>query len=187
MVRPQQFILGLKAPLSIGLALLLFSGQASSDTLIGKVVALSDGDTITVLDATKAQHKVRLAGIDAPEKHQAFGERSKQNLAAMVFRKQVTVDWSKTDRYGRIIGKVLVGDVDVCLAQLRSGLAWHYVAYVKEQAPVDRVHYATAEEEARSAHRGLWQDRSPVAPWDFRRSERKPASSASLSSALSDT
>lgn len=149
---------------------LLTHQAAHSDTLYGSVVALSDGDTITVLDAGKTQHKIRLAGIDAPEKKQPFGDRSRQSLASLVFGKNVRVEYSKTDRYGRIVGKVLVNDVDASLEQVKRGLAWHYKAYEREQSPVDRVHYAAAEADARRARRGLWQDSSPTPPWDFRKS-----------------
>ena len=144
-----------------------------ADTLTGEVVGIADGDTLTLLDATKTQHKIRLAGIDAPEKNQEFGERSKQNLAGLVFRKQVTVEWSKLDRYGRVIGKVLIGSEDMCLAQVRAGLAWHYKAYQREQSRVDRERYAQAEDEARQGRRGLWRDPSPTPPWDFRHSHKR--------------
>src|SRR5262245_12419994 len=87
------------------LLLLFVATSATADTLTGRVVAVADGDTITVLDASHVQHKIRLAGIDSPEKAQPFGQRSKQNLSALVYRKDVTVEWSKRDRYGRIVGK----------------------------------------------------------------------------------
>ena len=149
--------------------LLGMGGTAAAATLLGMVVGLSDGDTITVLDATKTQYRVRLAGIDAPEKRQAFGDRSRQSLADLVFRKQVTVEYSKTDRYGRLIGKVLVGNLDACLEQVQRGLAWHYKAYERQQAPDDRWSYAKAEQYARRERKGLWQDNVVVPPWDFRR------------------
>lgn len=140
--------------------------------LEGEVVGLSDGDTVTVLDATRTQYKVRLSGIDAPEKYQPFGNRSKQHLADLVFRRQVVVEWSKRDRYGRIVGKVLVGGRDACLAQVTAGLAWHYKAYQGEQSPEDRVAYAAAEDAARAKRVGLWQEATPVSPWDFRHARR---------------
>lgn len=84
---------------------------ASADTIVGRVVGVADGDTITVLDAEKVQHKVRVAGIDAPEKKQAFGQRSKASMSDLVFGKDVTVLTSKRDRYGRIIGKVMVRSI----------------------------------------------------------------------------
>ena len=92
----------------------------------GRIVGVSDGDTITVLDAKNQQHKVRLAGIDAPEKSQAFGQASKKQLSELVFGKAVVVEWQKLDRYGRVVGKVLLDGFDVCLEQIRKGMAWHY-------------------------------------------------------------
>lgn len=150
------------------------------DTLLGRVVAVSDGDTITVLDASNEQHKIRISGIDAPEKKQAFGERSKQSMARMVFGRPVQVDWKKADRYGRLIGKVLVpqencrGDacpknMDAGLAQIAAGLAWHYKTYEREQEPADRFVYAESEIMAQAKKIGLWSDPLPIAPWDFRR------------------
>ncbi len=136
----------------------------------GRVVAIADGDTITVLDAGNSQHRVRLQGIDAPERGQAFGTVSRQNLANLIFNRQVTVEYDKLDRYGRIVGKVLVDGRDICLEQIRAGLAWHYKQYENEQSPEDRRLYAEAEREARAARRELWRDESPTPPWDFRRS-----------------
>lgn len=154
-------------------ALLSFSSTVVLATqLAGEVVGLSDGDTVTVLDATKTQYKVRLAGIDAPEKSQPFGNRSRQHLAELVFRKQVVVEWSKQDRYGRIVGKVLVAGRDACLAQVSAGLAWHYKAYQREQSPGDQAAYAAAEEAARGKRVGLWRDPAPMAPWEFRHARR---------------
>lgn len=139
-----------------------------AETLRGKVVGVSDGDTITVLDADKIQYKVRLAGIDAPENSQAFGERSKQHLGNLVFGKVVSVEWNKTDKYGRIVGKVLVNDQDANLRQVSAGLAWHYKQYEKEQSLADRMSYAQAEADARTRKAGLWFDAAPVPPWEFR-------------------
>lgn len=153
-------------------AVLLLSGALMGSplagTLQGKVVSVSDGDTITVLDATKVEHKIRLAGIDAPEKSQAFGTSSKQHLSSLVYGKTVDVDFSKTDKYGRTIGKVVVGGLDANLSQIRAGLAWHYKQYEKEQPPSDRATYSQAEIEARTNRLGLWQDAKPIPPWDFR-------------------
>ena len=101
-------------------------------TITGKVVGVADGDTITVLDATNRQHKVRFQGIDAPESNQAFGSRSKQSLSEMVFGKPIIVQYYKTDKYGRPVGKVLGGGRDINLEQLRAGMAWFYRFYEKE-------------------------------------------------------
>lgn len=152
--------------------LLMFSVPCLADTLTGEVVGIADGDTLTLLDETKTHQKIRLAGIDAPEKNQTFGQRSKQNLATLVLSKQVTVEWTKLDRYGRVIGKVLHGKVDVCLVQVRAGMAWHYKAYAGEQSSVDRERYDEAEEEARQSRRGLWREPSPTPPWSFRHSRK---------------
>lgn len=144
-------------------------GLAQAATYTGTVVGVSDGDTIKVLDGGRRQHRVRLAGIDAPEKAQAFGQRSKQSLSDLVYGRQVTIDTRKDDRYGREVGKVLVDGRDVNLEQLRRGMAWHYKAYEREQSAEDRAFYAAAEDRAREAKLGLWADPHAMAPWDFRR------------------
>ncbi len=82
------------------------------------------------------------------------------------------VDWDKRDRYKRIIGKVLMGDHDVCLEQVRVGLAWYYKRYQDDQTPTDRLRYARAEEEAQDTRRGLWVDSDPPPPWEWRRGTR---------------
>ncbi len=129
---------------------------------------LADGDTITVLDANKVQHKIRLSGIDAPEKKQPFGNRSKESLSALAFDKTVNVETSKRDRYGRQIGKVLVDGRDVNLVQVERGMAWFYRQYQREQSPNDRRLYEAAEDAARADKRGLWRDaEAPVADLDY--------------------
>ena len=130
-------------------------------TIEGKVVGVADGDTITVLDAGNRQTRIRLQGIDAPESRQAFGQVSKRNLSDLIFNRQIVVEYEKTDRYGRTLGKVLAGGRDVNLEQVKAGLAWHYKYYQDEQSPNDRRLYADAETEARSARRGLWADPGP--------------------------
>lgn len=156
------------ANLVLSAVLTLGATSAFSHQLGGRVVAVADGDTLTVLDADKRQHKVRLAGIDAPEKRQPYGTKSREHLAALVFRRHVEVEFKKTDRYGRVIGKVVVANVDAGLRQVTSGMAWHYRVYAREQSPVSRDAYAAAEAEARAAGRGLWSEKSPQPPWDFR-------------------
>ena len=143
--------------------------QVQADTLLGKVINVADGDSITVLDATNTQHKVRLTGIDAPERRQAFGNVSKESLAELVAGQSVAVEWDKVDRYGRKVGKVLLAGQDANLAQVRRGLAWHYKQYQREQSPTDQKSYAAAEIEAKEAKLGLWRDAEPMPPWEFRR------------------
>lgn len=157
----------------LGIAFALSALACQAAELHGQVVAISDGDTITVLDGSKTQHKIRLAGIDAPEKRQAFGQRSKQSLSELVYLRQVTVETSKRDRYGREIGKILLHGADVNLEQVRRGMAWHYRAYQREQSAADRKTYADVEEQARTARVGLWRDADPAAPWEFRRQHRR--------------
>jgi len=145
---------------------------ALADTLEGKVIGVTDGDTVTVLDASNMQWKIRLMGIDAPEKKQAFGTKSKERLADLVYDKQVTVEYSKKDRYGRTVGKITVNGIDANLEQVKAGMAWHYKKYEKEQSPEDRFAYSRVEDEAHSAKRGLWSDPSPLPPWDWRKQRR---------------
>jgi endonuclease YncB( thermonuclease family) len=151
---------------------MLISHSAVAEMLVGKVVGVSDGDTLTVLDAARMQHKIRLVGIDSPEKSQAHGQKSKQSLSAMVFGKDVRVEWSKTDRYDRILGKVLMPWGDVNLAQIQAGMAWHFKRYAADQDVEDRARYADEETIARQAGKGLWSDGNPVPPWEFRRVRR---------------
>jgi endonuclease YncB( thermonuclease family) len=127
----------------------------ASTVLTGKVVGIVDGDTIDVLDSNRNTHRVRLAGIDAPEARQAFGARSTQNLTALVRESAVRVEWYKLDDWQRLVGKVLKNDQDICLEQVRAGFAWHFKRYEDEQSEEDRRIYDAAEKEARSAKKGL--------------------------------
>ncbi len=148
-------------------ACLLVAQLSYAAELTGLVVGVSDGDTITVL-VDKTPYKIRLAGIDAPESRQAFGQASKQHLSALVYKKPVTVLWDKKDRYGRTIGKVMVDGTDACLEQIKAGFAWHYKRYASEQPAQDRADYAAAEDRAKGERIGLWSDAQPTAPWDWR-------------------
>ncbi len=142
---------------------------ASADTLTGKVGRVVDGDTLYVLDANYKDHKIRLAGIDAPERRQAYGLASRKHLLSIVAGKQVRVEYQKQDRYGRIVGKVLLDGIDVCLEQVKAGLAWHYKKYQHEQSAEDRELYADAENKARNERLGLWRENNPTPPWEHRR------------------
>ena len=155
--------------------LLCLSFSATAATYTARVIAIADGDTLTVLDASNTQHKIRLAGIDAPEKRQAWGERARQFLGERVHQRLVQIEVGKKDRYGREVGKVMLDGEDINLALVRSGLAWHYRAYEREQPPDERASYAEAERWARSQRQGLWRDAHPVAPWDFRKGSRGAA------------
>lgn len=147
---------------------LVLAMVAGAETITGRVVGVADGDTLTVLDGDKVQHKIRLSGIDAPEKAQPFGNRSKESLSGLAFDKQVTVETGKRDRYGREIGKVLVNGQDVNLVQVERGMAWFYRHYQLEQSADDQKLYDAAENMAKAAKSGLWRDADPMPPWDYR-------------------
>ena len=158
------------------LSVLFVPLQTFATTLTGKVVKVADGDTITILVGTE-QHRIRLQGIDAPERKQPFGKASGRSLSALVAGKQVRVEYDKRDRYGRIIGVVWVRDtrcdaepcpmtLDAGMYQLTTGMAWWYRYYAKEQTPEQRGQYEFAEVEAKAKRVGLWQEPEPVAPWE---------------------
>ena len=159
----------------LALALLLISVQALAlaGTLTGRVIRVTDGDTLVILDANKAQHKIRLQGIDAPERGQAYGKKSKEHLSDHVAGRFVIVEYNKRDRYERFVGTVLLGGRDMNLGQIAAGLAWHYKKYQGEQTSSDRILYSDAEREARMAGRGLWRDSGPVPPWEYRKEKRE--------------
>jgi endonuclease YncB( thermonuclease family) len=148
-------------------ALLITHCLVQANTLTGRVVRVTDGDTIVVLDAGNAQHKIRLTGIDAPERGQAYGTKSKDHLSDSVAGKFMVVEHEKRDRYERILGKVLLSNQDMNLEQIKAGLAWHYKKYQSEQTTSDRELYSQAEIEAKEAKRGLWYDPDPVPPWEY--------------------
>jgi endonuclease YncB( thermonuclease family) len=145
----------------------------SAASITGVVVGVSDGDTMTVLVDSNKTLKIRLAGIDAPERLQPFGSVSKTNLSSHVFGKTVTVEWDKKDKYGRVIGRVLVEGVDVCLEQIKSGLAWHYKQYAKEQGESLSSAYSAAEQQARIQMIGIWSESKQTPPWEYRHSEKR--------------
>ncbi len=151
------------------------AGAAQATTIMGQVVGVADGDTLTLLDADQRQHIIRLEGIDAPERRQPFGSVAKQHLSDLAYRQTATAECRKVDRYGRQVCRVLIGAVDVCLEQVRAGLAWHFKRYEHEQTVAHRHAYAEAELEARLARTGLWSTPEQVAPWDWRakRSENR--------------
>lgn len=152
--------------------LLCLALPAYADILTGKVVRVADGDTVTILDSSNQQRKIRLVGIDAPERKQAYGQRSKQSLSEMVAGKTVSVDWNKRDRYKRVVGKILLDGRDINLEQVKRGMAWHYKAYEREQDVEDRSAYAQAEYQAQRGKVGLWADARALAPWEFRKAKK---------------
>ena len=161
-----------------GLQLVIFliatalAPMTRAEQLAGIVIGVTDGDTVTLLDEDHQQHKIRLAGIDAPEKKQPYGQQAKASLSRMAFGHSVTIDWKKRDKYGRIIGKIMLGNQDINLKQVRFGLAWWYRQYANEQSPEDGIAYETAETAAKQEHLGLWRDESPISPSSWRRLKR---------------
>ena len=161
--------------------LILFFISIAQADITGIVVSVTDGDTIKVLDDTSTQHKVRLTGIDAPERGQPFGQASKKYLTALVSGKEVFVESNKNDRYGRVLGKVWVQPadcsscgktLDTSHAQLLAGMAWWYRYYAKQQSAEDRGRYESAEDEAKARGWGLWSEASPINPYDWRKGRR---------------
>ena len=150
--------ISIRRVLALGVVLVAHCAYADFS---GKVVRVADGDTITILREHE-QVKVRLVEIDAPERRQAFGNRSRQALARMVQGKQVEVREQGTDRYGRTLGRVYQAGLDVNAEMVRIGLAWVYVRYAKDQSLYQ------VEAEARAQRRGLWADKEPVPPWEWR-------------------
>ena len=148
--------------------------DAKSAGLQGRVVAVADGDTVTVLDAGRQTHKIRLAFIDAPERSQAYGLRAKQALSDKVFQRDVTVTVYDKDQYGREVGRVNLNDQDINLAMVTEGYAWHYRYYAEKQQPAEAFkQYAAAQQQAQQERRGLWQDNNPEPPWDYRRQNKR--------------
>jgi endonuclease YncB( thermonuclease family) len=158
--------------LRLVLVLFLTAAVARAE-LTGRVIRVSDGDTITILVSGNQQVRIRLAWIDAPELGQAFGNVSRQALAELVAGKTVQVEEHDIDRYSRIVGTVFVDGQDVCLAQVQAGLAWVYDHYVVNAPLAVQSQYYKAQEESRRARRGLWLDNNPLEPWTFRRTERE--------------
>ena len=150
-------------------ACFLFVSIAHTESMTGKIVAVSDGDTVTLLTSENQRIKIRLVEIDAPEKGQPYGQESKKALSNLVFDKKVSVESSKQDKYGRSLGRIYVGDIDVNLEQVRTGAAWAYTQYLTD----DDI--KQAEIKARNARIGLWslQADQIMPPWGWRNGEKK--------------
>ena len=160
------------------IALVLWSLPASAqDRFTGKVVAVADGDTISVMRDGRSV-RVRLEGIDCPERGQDFSQRAKQFTSDRTFGKEVTVDVQDVDRYGRLVARVHVGGEDVSLALVHAGLAWHYTRYSRDPQ------LAEAERSARMVKLGLWGQGSPTPPWEFRQLHRSGKQDAAFRGAL---
>ena len=144
------------------------SDPAAIPSFVATVIGVTDGDTVTVIDANKKETIIRLAGIDAPESSQDFGNKAKKNLSDLVYGKTVTVSGNKVDKYGRLVATLMVDGIDANLQQIKSGFAWHYKKYENEQTEADRKTYAAAESVARAEKLKIWSMPDPMAPWDYR-------------------
>ena len=148
------------------LSILLLSLTLFSAEIIGIVIKVADGDTITVLDDNNKKHKIRLAKIDAPELRQSFGIESKNYLESLIYNKPIRVLYSSIDRYKRILGIVCLGDKEINLIMLVNGFAWHYYT---DKTPS----YIQAEKSARDKRIGLWSESNPMNPYIFRKNQKK--------------
>ena len=151
------------------LSVLLLPVPLNAQTITGKVISVADGDTITILDEGKQQTKIRLYGIDTPEKAQAFGKKAKKFTASLTAGKQANVTVYDTDRYGRSVGVVFVNGINVNEEIIKNGYAWQYRKYCKASFCSD---WLKLEEHARSFAFGLWDESNPQPPWDWRKFKR---------------
>jgi len=162
----------------VGAGLLFVAAQVlAAETYTGKVIAIADGDTLTILTERRRQVKVRLAEIDTPERGQPYGARAKQALAVLAFGKTARVEQQDVDRYGRVVGRVYVDGMDVNAEMVRRGYAWVYRRYARDESLFD------LEREARSADRGIWAMEHPVPSWEWRNRRRAGSASSGFGSA----
>ena len=165
-------------------ALLPATACTAADDITGRVTYVYDGDTVS-LRMGGEDHRVRLQGIDAPEHDQPFGDAARDHLSRLVLDREVGLEMTGKDKYGRLLGKLWVQPadcprcgktLDANLAMLTVGLAWWYRYYKDEQSPEDQGRYEFAEYEAKARRVGLWQDDNPTPPWDWPRGDRKAGS-----------
>ena len=145
---------------------LIYTNYCFSLELTGKVISVTDGDTIKLLTKNYITYKIRLNDIDAPEKKQAFGNKSKENLASYIAGKNIKVTYTKLDKYKRILGTIYYNNLDINLQQIKDGYAWVYKNYSKNQI------YSIEENKSRQLKKGLWSDKFPIEPWIFRKQKK---------------
>jgi endonuclease YncB( thermonuclease family) len=172
--RSDHWLVAIKQLFTSVLLLVLLQTTTLAEPLIlkGRIVRVTDGDTVTLLDEHQTLRKIRLAGIDAPESAMPYGLDATLYLVSLVLGKTVEAVAYKQDRYGRTVATLMLGEQDINLAMIQVGLAWHYKHYAKEQPAAQAQAYAQAEELARTKNLALWQDRDPSAPWDWRKRRR---------------
>lgn len=145
---------------------LLLATILVAETITGKVISVTDGDTIKILDEKNKVYKIRLNDIDAPEKKQAFGNKSKENLSKYIAGENVRVEYYKLDKYKRILGTVYFKDKDINKQQIIDGYAWVYKKYSKNNE------YINQERISKNHKRGLWKDEKPIEPWEYRKMKK---------------
>jgi len=144
----------------------VFSLSTQAEIIRGKVIKIADGDTLTLLANSNKKIRIRLAGIDTPEKKQPFGNSAKKILAKLVFQKKILIETETKDRYGRTIGVVFLNNKNVNNELVRQGMAWVYKKYTD-----NKILYEL-EAQAKTRRIGLWADDTPIAPWDWRKGKR---------------
>lgn len=149
------------------------SASAPTRTLAVRLERVVDGDTLVVRARDGKKLRIRLAAIDAPEASQTGGQAARRFLEGSLQSRSLLVRSSKTDRYKRLVGKVLADGRDVNLAMLRAGMAWYYRRFASEQSVTDRQAYDRAERGAQAARRGLWAADNPLPPWQYRQQQRR--------------
>lgn len=154
--------------ITLVIPLICYGKTANQNPILScRVVNIADGDTVTCLTSQKKRIKIRLASIDAPESHQAFGQRSKQHLSQMIAGKKVKVVVQGTDRYHRTLGTIYYRSRNINLQMVKKGMAWTYTQY--NHSP----RYETAQKQAKKQKLGLWKDANPTPPWEFRKQNKQ--------------
>lgn len=138
------------------------------ESVEGKVTRIIDGDSILVTDSKSVEYEVQLEGIDAPEFKQEFGKEATDGLSKLIQDKTVRITWKEKDNFERLLAQVYDGDKHINIEMIKSGMAWHFKRYNKDEE------LAKAETVAREAKKGLWAKGSPIAPWDYRKANKAP-------------
>lgn len=161
-------VMSIFSRLSLAVLLMLISVTARAEIISGQVIGIVDGDTLVFVDVKNQQHMIRLAGIDAPEKEQNFGQRARTSLSAMSADQKATADCRKRGPNRHEICVVTVGGKDLGLEQVRAGMAWRYRQDIAQQTAQERANYQQAEFDAKIHRLGLWTGVNPTPPWDWR-------------------
>jgi endonuclease YncB( thermonuclease family) len=156
------------------------AAQVPQKEVFGRIVRVTDGDTVTLLSSDNTRITIRLAGIDAPESRMPYGHAAQTHLAGLVLNKEVVAVTQKKDRYGRTVATLLHGTQDINLTMVQAGMAWHYKRYAHEQTQNQAANYAQSEQVARTEGRGLWQHAKPTPPWMWRKSQTQPLKATNL-------